>query len=254
VIPETLGNTEHRLPRGVVCDKCNNYFACNVEAPLLADPYFKAKCSEFQIATKKGRAPRVGGLHLQTGIEIELIRELDCSGLSVGAKFERDEPRWIESVRISDHGTLMIPASDRPDPMLLSRFLAKVALECLALRLLEIPGGLEEIVTLEGLNPIREFARRGGTKDPWRYHERRIYPPEASFGEDGNSPYQVLHEWTFLITDEGDYYLVLAVFGMEYAINLGAANDRTYEQWLVKHQGVSPLYPEGITLASFGSE
>jgi len=31
IIPETLGNADHVLPRGTVCDKCNNYFSRKIE-------------------------------------------------------------------------------------------------------------------------------------------------------------------------------------------------------------------------------
>lgn len=40
IIPESLGNTEHILRPGIVCDKCNNYFAREVEKPLLDTQYF----------------------------------------------------------------------------------------------------------------------------------------------------------------------------------------------------------------------
>ena len=35
IIPESLGNKEHILPKGIVCDKCNQYFAIKLEKPLL---------------------------------------------------------------------------------------------------------------------------------------------------------------------------------------------------------------------------
>jgi hypothetical protein len=35
IIPESLGNTTRTLPKGVVCDTCNNYFARKVEKPFL---------------------------------------------------------------------------------------------------------------------------------------------------------------------------------------------------------------------------
>ena len=38
IVPESLWNTEHVLPPGVVCDACNNYFAREVEKPFLDSP------------------------------------------------------------------------------------------------------------------------------------------------------------------------------------------------------------------------
>jgi len=40
IIPESLGNLDHVLPAGIVCDQCNNYFAVKVERPLLESAYF----------------------------------------------------------------------------------------------------------------------------------------------------------------------------------------------------------------------
>lgn len=90
VIPESLGNTEHILNTGIVYDQCNNYFASKVEGPLLSDPYFQYQFSQADIATKKGRPSRVRGLHPQSRTVIEIVRNLDGSGISVGAAFEND--------------------------------------------------------------------------------------------------------------------------------------------------------------------
>lgn len=245
VIPESLGNTEHILPPGVVCDKCNNYFACKVEGPLLADPFFRDLCFRSAITSKRGRAPRVRGIHLQSRVKVELSREPDGSGMGVGAAFEKDERRWIESVRSSTTGKLIIPIPTAPDQRLMSRFLAKVALECLALRLVDIEGGIDEIVTKTALDPIRDYARKGSTKLTWPFHTRTLYPPGFTFAESGQEPYEVLHEWTLLYLKETMLYLIIAIFGVEYALNLGEPEIKTYKSWLVENSGRSPLYPEG---------
>ena len=246
VIPESLGNTEHILPPGVVCDKCNNYFACKVEGPLLADPYFRELCFRSAIATKKGRAPRVRGIHLQSRTLVELSRNLDGSGTSVGAAFEKDERRWIESVQRSETGSVIVPTPIAPDEKLMSRFLAKIALECLTLRLVNIEGGIDEIVTKCALDPIRDYARKGSTNLIWPFHSRVLYPPDFTFAESGQEPYEVLHEWTLLYPRETMIYLVIAISGVEYALNLGDPEIETYKSWLIENSGQSPLYPEGF--------
>lgn len=246
VIPESLGNTEHTLPPGVVCDKCNNYFACKVEGPLLADPYFRYLCFRTAIISKKGRAPRVRGIHMQSRIEVELSRDLDGSGVGVGVAFEKDERRWIESVRGSTTGKLIIPTPTAPDQRLVSRFLAKVALECLALRLVDIEGGIEEIVTKCALDPIRDYARKGSTKLTWPFHTRVLHPPDFTFAKSGQEPCEVLHEWTFLYPSETMLYLVIAIFGVEYALNLGEPEIESYRSWLTENANKSHLYPDGF--------
>ncbi|QAS81262.1 hypothetical protein CO657_22920 (plasmid) [Rhizobium acidisoli] len=43
IIPESLGNLSgrHLLPKGIVCDPCNNYFSHSVEAPILSHISFQ---------------------------------------------------------------------------------------------------------------------------------------------------------------------------------------------------------------------
>lgn len=55
IIPESLGNKKHYLPRGIVCDSCNNYFAVKIEKPLLELPYFRSVRFRNDIENKKGR-------------------------------------------------------------------------------------------------------------------------------------------------------------------------------------------------------
>lgn len=49
---------------------------------------------------------------------------------------------------MQEHGSIYVPCPAAPDEALMSRFLAKVALKCLALRLLEFEG-YAEMVTSE---------------------------------------------------------------------------------------------------------
>src|SRR5687768_11026180 len=61
ILPESLGNLEHTLPCGVVCDHCNNYFARKLEKPILDSPIFQLLRADMQIANKKGRVPAFPG-------------------------------------------------------------------------------------------------------------------------------------------------------------------------------------------------
>src|SRR5688572_29918009 len=56
IIPESLGNKEHVLPRGVVCDSCNWYFGTKVEKELLDQPFFKHARHRQFILTKHGKS------------------------------------------------------------------------------------------------------------------------------------------------------------------------------------------------------
>jgi len=54
IIPESLGNVEHTLPPGIVCDKCNNYFSLKIEKKMLEQPYFTSLRFRQRIESKKG--------------------------------------------------------------------------------------------------------------------------------------------------------------------------------------------------------
>lgn len=244
MIPESLGNEDHILPPGIVCDGCNKYFAIKIEKPLLDTTYFRDLRYRKKIPNKKGHSPNILGVHLQSLSPVDLFPDMDGSGASIAASFEKDEKRFIQSIRSLPHGTLVVPVPREPDRYLFSRFLAKVAIEALALRFLDLPRGLQEVVDKKELNPIRNYARRGLGTSFWDYHRRAIYSPDSVFIESYGISYEVLHEWTFLYTQTRELYLVLALFGMEYAINLGGPYLEGYENWLSCNNYKSPLYPE----------
>ena len=49
-------------------------------------------------------------------------------------------------------------------------------------------------------------------------------------------------EADFLFTELGEVYFVIAMHGIEYAINLGGPFIERYEFWLKKNKNKSPLY------------
>ena len=46
-----------RLPPGVVCDACNNYFASNIERPVLESQHFVTARFNALIPNKRGKMP-----------------------------------------------------------------------------------------------------------------------------------------------------------------------------------------------------
>jgi hypothetical protein len=57
VIPESLGNKKTVLPKGAVCDSCNNYFASKIEQPVLASGEFTQLRFNQLLKNKNGSAP-----------------------------------------------------------------------------------------------------------------------------------------------------------------------------------------------------
>jgi len=59
IVPESLGNKHHVLPPGVVCDKCNNYFARKVEKPFLDSPAVRSLRFHQAVPSKANRIPEM---------------------------------------------------------------------------------------------------------------------------------------------------------------------------------------------------
>jgi hypothetical protein len=247
ILPESLGNEEHTLPPGVVCDPCNNYFASAIEQPVLESGHFVTARFNALIPNKRRRMPALSGILLPVsmpGKRVEFHQadvSRNCEGeLEIYAETGAEEA--IASGRVN---RVVIPASGaKPGRQVFSRFLTKVALESLAHRLLEYDADLlRECVENEHLDMLRNYARFGKTGLDWPYSERRIYPPDFAFADGTNGQsYEVLHEWTLLYTDARELYFVVAILGIEYAINAGGPDIGGYNSWLRENSGKSPLY------------
>jgi hypothetical protein len=243
IVPESLGNTEHLLPMGWVCDTCNNYFAREVEKPFLDSLYGRSSRFEMGVPNKRGRIPPVTGLHPQSRTKIKLFHSLDDGSLSVAAADGEDASRWISFIQSHSHGTLYVPTAFAPDAdTTTARFIGKVALEILALRCIDVSGANDEIVDKPELEELRRYVRFGQPKSVWPVRMRRIYPADFVFPDAAYGSHEVLHEWTILCVPDSEYYAIIAIFGIEYAINLGGPELEGYDRWLKDNGNRSPLF------------
>lgn len=94
IVPESLGNIDHMLPVGVVCDGCNQYFARKVERQLLESPMFRLLRADMAIPNKRGRIPawvptdgterpdyrQMGRFLAKVGLEVLAFKTLSVSG------------------------------------------------------------------------------------------------------------------------------------------------------------------------------
>ena len=175
IIPESLGNKNIVLPKGVVCDKCNNYIGRKIEEPFLNDPYIMEIRFKSRILNKKKKSPIIKGFHLQSSKQIGISFDVYDHSLNICAIKENEEERWLNSLSNMDSGTLIMPINLKPDPYKMSRFLAKVAIEALAEKVLEVPGGIDECIDKKELDGLRAYIRKGSS-NIWPYAERKIYP------------------------------------------------------------------------------
>lgn len=242
ILPESLGNRAHVLPPGWVCDACNNYLARKVEKPFLNSSYGRACRFDAAIPNKKGRIPSASGMHMQSRVMVEVIRDTKDRSISVGPLDEKDDAAWSHALSTNNKGTLLLPTSkEPPQDRTLSRFIGKVGLEVLAVQNVPIAGWNDELVNQPALDELRQYVRYGHPHIVWPVSVRRLYPSEMLF-VDGAQSFEVLHEWTILVTEQEEYYGVIAILGLEYTINLGGPELEGYEEWLQKHNSKSHLY------------
>ncbi len=242
IIPESLGNVEHFLPAGWVCDTCNNYFSREVEKPFLSSPYGRSSRFSMRVQTKKGRIPSTFGIHAQSLTKVESFYSPQ-DGHSIAAAEGEDEARFITSIRSQASGTLYFPLISLPEAdYTTSRFIGKIALEVFAFRGIEIPNWNHEIVEKKELNELRQYVRMGIPKFTWPIHIRRIYAQDFLFNDPEYGWHEMLNEFTLLVTPDNEYYVVVAIFGVEYTINLGGSTLEGFLDWLKKNNYRSPLY------------
>ncbi len=239
---------EHVLPQGWVCDDCNNYLSREVEAPFLNSCYGRHSRFEMRVPSKRGKVPPATGLHAQSLSRVDLYVDKEGS-FGICAAPEENEKHFVESILKNTHGTLYVPAATLPQQNYeTARFIAKVALEVLAYRGMDLPGWNKEVADKTELNELRTYVRRGQPGFIWPVHIRRIYPPEFLFADEIFPPHEVLHEWDILSIPDtttpkvAEYYAVIAIFGVEFAINLGGPELDGFHQWLKDNNNASFLY------------
>jgi hypothetical protein len=241
IIPESLGNKDHILPKGFVCDSCNQYFALKIEKPLLEQPYFINARHRARIENKKGRIPAENAIIISPELAKAAV-SFEKDNKTIINIYDKDQADRIFS---SPQGAMIIPILSYPDSRnkILSRFLAKVAVEALLYYLLKEEGWIDEVMNKSELDEIKSYARYGIGVNFWPYYQRRIYPEDATFFNPKTevANYEILHEFKILATEENHYYFVLALMGIEYAINLGGPAIDSYEKWLVESNNKSIL-------------
>ena len=126
ILPQSIGNDDGILPKGVVCDKCNNYFAKELESKVLNSGIIRAIRNRMRIPSKKGRVPpppensvpnvtdyrtmsrflgKIGmeelakRLRKVAGWEAELIDKPELDPLREYVRFNRGKEDWVFSFR-----------------------------------------------------------------------------------------------------------------------------------------------------------
>lgn len=263
IIPESLGNTTAILPKGVVCDKCNNYFARKVEQPFMESIDILTLRFREGIPNKRGLVPPINGFSYG-GIPVKVYNPFPrIPFFARKEKIIAIDAKHTNITKILQHGGIitsafvddMIPLNTKT----ISRFVGKVAFESLAQRLSEHDGGLDHLIDQSSYDPIRNYVRFGNAEN-WPCNIRRIYDMDKVWQDEMGMQHQMIHESDFLLipVDEKSNllkdnpvlvypYFVFALFGLEFVIYMAGPDSdalEPYKLWLQKHGNVSPLYYE----------
>lgn len=248
IIPESLGNKENVLSKGIVCDSCNNYFGNKIEKVVLEMPYFKSLRGRLMIGNKKGKIPRISGFTKDNDI-VEI--EYSLKGDNVFEVLYKDD-KTLNS--ILEGSELYVPLIPEPpiNDVQLSKFIGLIAFEAFAQRVSFIENWQEEFVDNKSLDELRNFVRYGKGYSIWPYHIRRIDTEnQIKYFKESNKLLEKLNEYDFLIPDNptidedinwvDNLYFVMGIMGIEYTINLTNAGLTRYFTWLSDNQHKSIL-------------
>ena len=141
IIPESLGNTLHILPCGVVCDTCNNYLARKVEDPFLNSGAVRAIRASQGIPNKRRRLVSQPAIALGR-FPVTIYRPHNAIGI-----IDVPSAEGVNAFLSVKEGILILAAEhEPPSDHIVSRFLAKTALEAMALSGLRAGFDLHELV------------------------------------------------------------------------------------------------------------
>lgn len=228
-----------------MCDRCNNYFARKIEGPLLEDPAFRNLRAWYQVPNKAGRPPALNGFVAGTDIEVgvrlnergllEIRSERGSQALELQRRMRRDAHGIEPSVFLFEVGR-------SPPKKLMSRLLAKMALEAVALCLSKRQLDLSRLIDEPHYDRIRTWARVGNNYDEWPFSERVIFPQETLMRHPTTGQWvQVGFGYDLLLTKRPETYFAFCFYGYEFVINVGGPSVKGYEQWLSENNGISPL-------------
>ncbi|MGI9652482.1 HNH endonuclease [Chryseobacterium sp. RLHN22] len=239
IIPESFGNKKHILKKGMVCDSCNKYFSTKIEKEVSELDFFTNIRFRNFIPSKKNRIPKGKAILPKT----KYLAEVD---LNKGIQVTLDS----ESFNLVEKGeitSLTVPYKyDYPkDNISVSRLLAKMAFEMLALRVIKTNKDLIDFVNEPQFDKIRNYVRSNPKNENWVYSSRKIYSENEKFYLKDGKSVDMIFECDFLPTNRQELYFVFVYKGIEFVINMAGSSIDGYLEWLKLHNDISPLYREG---------
>lgn len=244
IVPHSFGNRRAILPKGIVCDQCNNYFARKIEQPLLADRSFRNLRAWYQVPNRRGRPPSLHGLI--AGTELEVGLRLTDEGFAFEAERQGETKSIYNHISANESANrptaLLFEMPMAPPKNLMSRLLAKMALELISLRMAADRSLMNRFVDEPHWDRLRRWARIGDNFDEWPYHQRVILPEETMMRHPDTGEWvRAGYSLDIFITNRRETYVAFMLYGHEFVINTGGPSIKGYEEWLEHQGGISPL-------------
>jgi len=213
IIPESLGNTELILPQGVVCDKCNNYFAQHVENAVLSLPSFRDLCFYETIPNKKGKLKSTTFYLAGEECKADWAVVNGKQSLLLGASFEtiiniiENPPKVIRSRTVD--------LDDCQHRYEISRFLYKIGIEYYAYSLIQLDEfkDADRLEFDDNANKIISFVRNG--------NRQRRYLSYRCEQNSNYKPFESSNNISLKFVEEvGDLILQIFLIETTFSINL----------------------------------
>ncbi len=244
IIPESMGNKSHILPRGVVCDECNNYFALKIEKKVLEYDFFRSVRHRNGIESKKRKIPKGKVIIPITNKEAIIERKIENDKVSNVVTLD---PESFELIKNGTINKIILPFDKTPpeNNQNVSRLLAKIAFEMFAVKAVNNKEYLNYLINENQFDPVRNYVRRNLKNENWNYNVRKIYEENEKFYFPDGKSMDMVFECDFLNTNQSEWYFIIAYKGFEFVINLEGESIDGYKNWLNENNNISPLYREG---------
>lgn len=241
IIPESIGNKKRVLPAGVVCDKCNNYFACKVEEPILNDSWMRNLKAYHQVPNKKNKFPSMVGYIAGTEIPINMRKSREGK-FQLAAERICDQPKLNKVIEEGFTTPLLFKIEDNLPEREMSRFLCKMALEAVAELFCRKHDKINNTVHTPFFDNIRTYARYGTNFKNWPFYQRSIFPQETLMRHtDTNEWVQAGFGYCLFMNKHRETLFAFCLYGIEFVINVGGPSIEGYKQWLIDHNNISPM-------------
>jgi hypothetical protein len=190
--------------------------------------------------------PKLVGTHFGTDIEIGLRvakaeDKFTFGPYSVTPERDSDRKHLFESLSANPNDTgFGFILDETPPPILMSRFLAKMALEA-HWRAFH-PDAIDQFIDEPHYDRIRNWARRGDNYGEWPFFSRTIFPQETLMLHPDTSAWvQAGFGFRLFLTKRRETFFAFCLYGKEFVINVGGPSIKGYEEWLRDNNDTSPL-------------